>query len=291
MSEDGSQRAARRPHRPRQDASRWIFGLVITAVVASAATSAVFLAVRPQPPTPDPFAARLDSAQAEMQSLAPALEQFVGQQLVDDDASSIAIDIHYATGMPEQATSVPMVSVEGQTLTVGTRTPWRLDAVSTRHRRQFSRILDIRRSSSIARPGYIGLVELKVTRLTGAVSVSGHLPFEPPSGFQEVTLAEYTEMEESKKYCAAGVGRRARHRVGLVPLRPVEPGPAPARGTSPMRERAISRSDCAMHYSGAGRNDSRADRDVLLPAPRREVDRAAVDLPRDGAKQRDCCVD
>jgi len=43
-------------------------------------------------------------------------------------------------------------------------------------------------------------VELKVTRLTGAVSVSGHLPFEPPSGFQEVTLAEYTEMEESKKY-------------------------------------------------------------------------------------------
>ena len=66
--------------------------------------------------------------------------------------------------------------------------------------RRFARVVDIHRSPSLRRPGYIGTVELQVDRLTRAVERSGFIPAETPQGFEVITVAKYNELEESSKF-------------------------------------------------------------------------------------------
>ena len=54
--------------------------------------------------------------------------------------------------------------------------------------------------SSLRHPGYWGVVELHVDRLTRRAALAGQLPAEPPQGFEVITAAKYNELEGSQQY-------------------------------------------------------------------------------------------
>ena len=95
MPADGSPRGSRQRH----DLVRSLFAMVITAVVASAATSAIFLAVRPSPVKPDPFVEDLRRSSAQWKTLVPSLEEMLRVQLDEGESSPAtqATEVRYTT--------------------------------------------------------------------------------------------------------------------------------------------------------------------------------------------------
>jgi hypothetical protein len=185
------------------DAMRWIAGVSLAALVASAATSAVFLAVRPKPAPPRSAAELATLDQQQFAMLAPLLEVVVQTELAHGQTIpasgpkqvDVVVELDHAA-----AQRIPLVSTSSNMLTEAVATPWRMTVASVQDARHIARVVDIRRSPSLRRPGYIGVVELRVDRLTRQIEHGGQLPAETPQGFEVISLAKYNELEESQKY-------------------------------------------------------------------------------------------
>src|SRR5690606_37043720 len=147
------------------DAIRWIASVTVTAMLASAATSAVFLTVRPKralPPTAAEFAA---ADEQEFAALAPLLEAAVQEEFARGTiiASSGPKRVDVTVELDHNAAQrIPMVSTASNMLTEAAATPWRMNIASVQDVRRYARLVDIRRSPSLRHPGYIGIVELQV---------------------------------------------------------------------------------------------------------------------------------
>lgn len=194
---------ARQQSQSRNSATRWIASVVVTAVVASAATSAVFLAARPKP-TPPPSAAQLAAIDAQhfaalVPQLAAAVEQELARGSVVHASGPKQVDV-VVTLDHGAAERVPMVSTASNMLTEIPATPWQMQVASVQEVRRFARVVDIHRSPSLRRPGYIGTAELQVDRLTRAADRSGLLPAEKPQGFEVITVAKYNELDGSNEF-------------------------------------------------------------------------------------------
>mgnify|MGYP007059400081 CR=1 FL=1 len=75
-------RTNRRKH--PQDALRWLMAVFVSAVIASAITSAIFLTARPDSPEIEPHNQQAQAAREVAQLLLPELEAFAQQQLQDN---------------------------------------------------------------------------------------------------------------------------------------------------------------------------------------------------------------
>lgn len=217
----------RRRGRNREDALRWIVSLVITAVLASAVTSAVFLSVRPKPTAPSPEE-MARAARQRYDALAASLEQTASAGLATNFGPP-AVDVVYHTGPLQEGEVVPMVSTSENMLGEATTVPWQLSVTSTQRRRRFGRIVDIRRSASLRRPGYFGLVELEVETARRQSEASGQLPLEPPEGYEVISTAKYTELQKSDQYGREVIPASAvDEQVGYhyEEWKPVEPPPS-----------------------------------------------------------------
>ena len=184
-----------------QDALRWLMGVFLSAVIASAVTSAVFIAARPSPPQVDPRDQHAAAAKEVAQLLLPELEQYALAQLESQQPRPVSrVDVVYRTEPPIADVEVPMVAPDDNTLTKGGPIPWHLEVVSTSGERKMGRIVDIRDSGSLTNPGYIGVVEFHLETSERTLAVSGELPFAAPDGFEVITPAEYNELEESQNF-------------------------------------------------------------------------------------------
>ena len=184
-----------------QDALRWLMGVFVSAVIASAVTSAVFLTARPQPPAIEPRDQQLQTAREIAQALLPELESTARQHLQDAKQSPAPrVHVTFRTDPPEPEVEVPMVAPEEKMLTIGGPVPWQLEVVTTSGERKLGRVVDIRDTGSVTNPGYLGIVEVAVETSTRQLAVSGELPFEEPDGFQRITPAEYTELEGNEQF-------------------------------------------------------------------------------------------
>jgi hypothetical protein len=182
---------------------RWIASIVLTALIASAATSAVFLTVRSRP-APPPTAAQLAAIDGQQFSaLAPSLLAAVQNELASGRLAPASgpkqVDV-IVTVEHGEAKRVPLVSTASNMLTDSVATPWQMHIASVQEVRRFARIADIQRSSSLRQPGYIGLVELQVDRLTRVADRSGQLPATTSQEFEVITAAKYNELDESDKF-------------------------------------------------------------------------------------------
>lgn len=192
-------------HRHPQDALRWLMGHLITAILASAVTSAVFLAARPKTPAPDPMRQRLETAREQLKTLAPELEAAAKARLDAPGAAAgpTTVAAVYRTGAAASGDGVPMLAPDDNMLMMGESTPWQLDVTTTSPQRRFGRIVDIRESASLSRPGYLGTVELVVETQQRGSQISGSLPFAPPQGYRVISPAEYSELSQSREYNVA----------------------------------------------------------------------------------------
>ena len=190
-----------RNHRRTQSAEalRWSFGLVVTAILASAVTSAVFLSVRTAKQAPPPSDDELAHAKQQWASLAPALEAFARER-ADQAPSPTTVDVTYRVNANPPEDPVPMVAPEDHALMLGNATPWLLEIDSRSQQRQFKRILDIRRSTSLRHPGYFAVVEFEEIHAQRHHELAGTLPFQPPKGYRVISTAEYTELQESEDF-------------------------------------------------------------------------------------------
>jgi hypothetical protein len=187
----------------REDAIRWIASVTLAAMLASAATSAVFLAVRPKPAPPPSELQLAAKDQRQFKTLLPLLEAAVQEELARGTTVpasgpkqvDVVVEVDHTA-----AQRVPMVSTTSNMLTEATVTPWRIEVASVQDVRRFARVVDIRRSPSLRHPGYVGVVEFEVDRLERHAQRTGQLPAETPPGFEVITVAKYNELEESKQF-------------------------------------------------------------------------------------------
>lgn len=98
------------------------------------------------------------------------------------------------------AQRIPLVSTASNMLTEAITTPWRMNVTNEQDVHRLARVVDIRRSPSLREPGYIGVVELEIDRLTRRSELLGELPAQTPQGFEIITLAKYNELEETKQF-------------------------------------------------------------------------------------------
>jgi hypothetical protein len=216
--------------RKREDVLRWAVGLVLTAVLASAATSAVFLSVRHRPAGDENFKQHAATAQQQYELLAPGLTELAQAQFPAPQGTAalglLEIEATYHTGPAEMGQSVPMVSDDGDMLAQGVSVPWRLAITSTQRRQTFVRVIDIRRSPSLANPGFVGLVELDVQTSTAQREISGFLPFQPPEGFQVISQAKYTELSQRQQEVEfSGSAEASETKFQFDDWRPTDPPP------------------------------------------------------------------
>ena len=183
-----------------QDALRWLMGVFISAVIASAVTSAVFITARPDPPEVDPRDQHAQAASEVAQLLLPELKQFAQDDLQNQTGVDSRIDVIFRTEPPVPEVEVPMVAPDDNMLAKGGPIPWHLDIVSTSGERTMGRIVEIRDTGSVTNPGYLGVVEVDVTTSQRKLAVSGELPFAAPDGFKVITPAEYNELEGSQNF-------------------------------------------------------------------------------------------
>lgn len=188
----------------REDAIRWIACVTLAAMLASAATSAVFLAVRPKP-APPPTAAQLAVAdQRQFAALAPQLEVAVREELARGTVVSASgpkrVDVTVRAHSAEGDVRIPLVSTASNMLTASTTRLWRMDVTSTQEVRRFVRVADIRRSESLRQPGLVGIVVVHVDRLTRRAERTGPLPTHPPAGLEVITAAKVNELEGSQQF-------------------------------------------------------------------------------------------
>jgi hypothetical protein len=176
-------------------------GVLLAALVASAATSAVFLTVRREPPPVDPIQQKIDASKQIAQALASELAPLAKAHVASAESPAFPkVDVTFRTHPPEAAGDVPMVAPEDNMLMKAAPTPWELEVATAGARRRFNRIIEIRDSSSVLNPGYIGVVEVLVETAQRQLAFSGEIPVEPPHGFQVITSAKYTELEGSQQF-------------------------------------------------------------------------------------------
>ena len=174
-------------------------GISISALIASAATSAIFLVARPDPPKVDPRQQHAETAREVAQMLLPELEDAAAAHLQEQPSPpGPSVDVTYRT--EQVAGEIPMMDPEDNMLAKGGPVPWHLDVSTTVGHRKIGRILDIRDAGSVTNPGYLGIVEVQVHTSKRQLTVSGELPFHTPDGFRVITPAEYTELEGSQNF-------------------------------------------------------------------------------------------
>jgi hypothetical protein len=231
--ETGNGLVAKSARRKREDVLRWVLGLLLTALLASAATSAVFLSIRNRPAGEEALKQHAASAQQQYKLLAPKLAEAAQARFPAASSPTQTrptnVGVVFQTGPAKMGQPVPMMSVDGDTLAQGTTVPWRLAITATRPARSFARIVDIRRSTSLVNPGFVGLVELDVKTATSQREISGFLPFQPPDGFQVISQAKYTELSQDsgsnqQVFPASAKPGEVRHRFD--DWRPTVPPPA-----------------------------------------------------------------
>ena len=185
-----------------QDALRWLMGVFVSAVIASAVTSTIFLAARPQPEEVEPRDQRSEAAHEIAKTLLPELEAAAREHLQQNAGQPRAprVEATYRTEPPQPEVEVPMVAPEEKMLTIGGPVPWHLEVITTSGERKLGRIVDIRDTGSVTNPGYLGIVEVAVETAIRTLAISGELPFEEPAGFQRITPAEYTELESNQQF-------------------------------------------------------------------------------------------
>ena len=185
-----------------QDALRWAMGMFLSAVIASAVTSAVFLAARREEPPVDHLQQRIDSSQAVIAAIAPNLEAaaaaYVSAQAGVENRQ--AVDAVYSATTASADEEVPMVAPNNNMLMRGAATHWELALKTSRTRREYARIVDIRQSASLTNPGYIATVAFTATKTEQVYRLAGETPFSAPDGFEVITPAKYTELAASPDY-------------------------------------------------------------------------------------------
>lgn len=224
-----------RRRRHPQDVLRWLMGVFVIAVVASAATSAVFLTARKKTPQVDPLEQKWRTAQQVSNVLSAELEAAAKTHVNSSGENPPTVVAVYRTETPpdergedaEDGDEVPMVDPDDNMLMKGTPTPWQLEVSTATRRRRYGQILDIRDTGSISSPGYWGIVEIIVETSQRELVVSGSLPFQPPEGFQVITPAKYTELQASQRYNVQPVSSQIdERRFKLENWAPVVPPPA-----------------------------------------------------------------
>ena len=104
-------RTNRRKH--PQDALRWLMAVFVSAVIASAITSAIFLTARPDSPEIEPHNQQAQAAREVAQLLLPELEAFAQQQLQDNQqVAPQRVEVVYHVEPPQGDGEVPMVAPE-----------------------------------------------------------------------------------------------------------------------------------------------------------------------------------
>jgi hypothetical protein len=130
----------------------------------------------------------------------------------------------------------PRVSTASNMPIAATAALWRLDVISTQEVRRFVRVADIRRSQSLRRPGFVGVVEVQVDRLTRHAERTGPLPDEPPNAAKVIVAAKVEAREGSQQFDRPALA--ARDEILLQEQyenwQPVLP--APDRLPAPVRE-------------------------------------------------------
>lgn len=195
----------RSSRKSREDVLRSVLAVVVTAILASAATSAVFLAVgSSENPPADPVDVFASAAEQELAQLSPPLEELARLQEKQLQSQMAAngpeVEIQFDIGPAEETESVPMVSTERNMLTQGEVPHWHLSLTSKTQQWKYVRVTDIRRSPSLQYPGYIGAAQFEVTTLTRQHADSGKMPFQPPGGYEVISPAKYTELQQSSDY-------------------------------------------------------------------------------------------
>ncbi|MCA9269046.1 MAG: hypothetical protein KDA41_11275 [Planctomycetales bacterium] len=187
---------------PRKRSTEDILGsalqMAITAVLASAATIAVYLAVQTRPAKNDSPEQEAATAQQKFVELAASLEAFSRASL-DEAAQSAAptdaVHVAYHAGPDDMSQSVPLESAAGDMLIEAPQNAWKLEVSCSQARAEFVRVLDVRRATSLREPGFFGIVEVDAETQARRAEISGRTPFEPPQGFRVITTAEYNERQ------------------------------------------------------------------------------------------------
>lgn len=179
-------------------------GVFVSAVIASAVTSTVFLMARREPAPADPLDDYAQRSQQIAEMLSSELEAAARDHLSSDSSTSTTsspkVNVTFFTESPPADDEVPMVAPDEQMLMKGAPVPWQLEVVTSSGERKFGRIVDIRNTGSLTHPGYVGVVEVSLQTTVRSLARSGELPMQTPEGFQVISPAEYTELEGTQKF-------------------------------------------------------------------------------------------